>query len=499
MIGEAVDRPLRVLMVSAEVESFARTGGLGDVVLGLSRALAAIGVETVIATPLYGVTHVPNGAVRWTDTLHARTGWGRDDVRELGVIEATVGNPAVRVCLLEHGELFGRQGIYGDFAGTFGDNELRYATLCRGALALAQRLWGVDDDQPPSFVIHAHDWHAALAVITARLTMGEAWRRVPSVLTIHNLAYQGMLGPEALDRLAIPRDAFNAGCLEHGGAVNLLKGAIALSNRVTTVSPTYAREILRPENGFGLDPFLRAHHRKLRGIVNGIDADHFGPASDGTLVRRYGTEDAAAGKRACKEALFADSGLNDPDAPLVASVSRLTAQKGIEIFLDTVPALVARGARVLLVGTGEARLERALRDAQNRFPGRVSARIAFDENLARRVYAGSDFFVVPSRYEPCGLTQLYAMRYGSIPVVTNVGGLHDTVLPFDGLHDRGTGFVSAAVDSTALLVALEDALNVYRDADAHAKLVGRAMARDSSWKRSAQAYVDEIYDPLLGR
>ncbi|MEO6573617.1 MAG: glycogen/starch synthase [Polyangiaceae bacterium] len=492
-----VSRPPRVLMVSAEVESFARTGGLGDVVLGLSRALAAIGVETVIATPLYGVTHIPNGAVRWTDTLHARTGWGERDVRELGVIEARVGD--VRVCLLEHNELFGRQGIYGDFAGTFGDNELRYATLSRGALALAERLWGVRDDEPPSFVIHAHDWHAALAVITARLTMGEAWRRVPSVFTIHNLAYQGVLGEEALDRLALPRNAFNPGCLEEGGAVNLLKGAISLADRVTTVSPTYAREILSPRNGFGLDYFLRAHHRKLRGIVNGIDVDHFGPESDGTLVRRYRTEDAVYGKRVCKEALFADMGLDDPDAPLVASVSRLTAQKGIEIFLDTIPAIVARGARVLVVGTGDARLERGLRDAQNRFPGRVSTRIAFDENLARRVYAGSDFFVVPSRYEPCGLTQLYAMRYGSIPVVTDVGGLHDTVLPFDGVHDRGTGFVAASVDSTALLVALEDALNVYRDEDAHGKLITRAMSRDSSWTRSAKAYVDEIYDPVLGR
>jgi starch synthase len=496
-------RPLRVLMVSSEVETFARTGGLGDVVLGLSRALSAHGVEVVIVTPRYGITPLPHDVNWWAETVQARVGWGPHDVRDLGVAEVFVAERA-RVCLLDHGELFGdRGGIYADANGTFGDNELRFATLSRAALAVAERVWGPADgfDSGPD-VIHAHDWHAALSIVYARLAMGEAWSRVPSVFTVHNLAFQGVLGFGALDELGIPRVAYHADCLEHQGLVNLLKGALACSNVVTTVSPTYAREILAPWNGFGLADYLRSQGDKLMGIVNGIDPERFDPRNDRALPQPYGSDDLAAahqGRRAAKDALFGELGLDDSNAPLFATVSRLTWQKGIDMLLAIVPALVGRGARIAMVGTGEPEIEDAMRRMAARFPGRVGVRIAFDESLARRLYAASDFFVVPSRYEPCGLTQLYAMRYGSIPIVTNVGGLHDTIRPYDGVHEQGNGFLAASVDSGALLVACQDAFDTYWDPVGMRGLVERAMTEDATWERSAEEYLDRVYLPLIDR
>lgn len=500
-------RPLRVLMVSAEVESFARTGGLGDVVAALSRALAELGADVIVATPLYGVTTVPEHATWWEGAVEARVGWGAADVHTLGVLEvepppsAATANAGgrLRVCLVANSDLFGRRGIYGDARGTFVDNGLRFATLSRGALSLAERAWGeLRGDEGGPDVVHAHDWHAALAVLYPKLAMSSAWRARPAVFTIHNLAFQGTFDESALDSLGLPREAWTKGWVRHEERVNLMKGAIELAERVTTVSRTYAHEILEPANGYGLDAHLRYHAPKLVGIVNGVDSDAFDPSTDRALVRRYDARDAAEGKRACKQALLAECGFVPDEAsagPLFASVSRLTSQKGIDLIAEVVPSLVARGARVLFVGQGDADLESALRDLDVRFPGRVVTKLDFDPALARRVFAGSDFLLVPSRYEPCGLTQMYAMRYGSIPIVTPVGGLKDTVLPLDAARRAGTGIVASAVDAPALLAACEEALSVYGDSAALGPLVARAMARDSAWTSSARDYL-HLYEEI---
>jgi starch synthase len=493
--------PVRVLMVSSEVESLARTGGLGDAVEALSRALASLGADVVVATPRYGVTRVPASVRSWPVPVVAPLGLGH--ARTLGVLEArlTGSAPATpareaaarrapRATLLCDEQLFDRDGIYGDRRGTFTDNPFRFATLSSGALSVAERAW---DGALPD-VVHAHDWHAALSILYARRTRGLAWSRVPSVLTIHNLAFQGVVPPPELDYLAIPRDAWEAGWIRHDGAINLMKGAIELADRVTTVSETYAREIQHPPSGFGLDAHLRWHSGKLVGVVNGIDTESFDPSTDGAIARRYGQADAIEGKRACKQALCAELGLGG-DGPLFGVVSRLQWLKGIDLLLAILPALVERGARVAFVGTGERDLEDALRGAAWRWPGRVATRIAFDPMLARRVFAGADFLAVPSRDEPCGLTQLYAMRYGAIPVVTPVGGLRDTVEPFDVAHAKGTGIVAAAPDPGSLLLACEDALGLWRDPIGMASLIARAMARDSSWGPSAAKYL-AIYEGL---
>jgi starch synthase len=482
---------MNVLMVSSEVESLARTGGLGDAVEALSRALGSLDTNVVVVTPKYGVTRVPAGAGRWPSPVIAPLGLGH--ARELGVLEARLPGPsAPRVALLTDSQLFDRGGIYGDWRGTFTDNAFRFATLSSGALSVAERAWnGALPD-----VVHAHDWHAALSIVYARRTRGAAWSRVPTVLTIHNLAFQGVVWPGDRDYLAIPEDAWRDGWIRHDGNVNLMKGAIELADRVTTVSRTYAREIQGSPQGFGLEAHLRWHSRKLVGIVNGVDTESFDPKTDGAIARRYGAADALDGKRDCKRALCAELGL-DGNGPLFGVVSRLQSLKGIDLLLSILPALVDRGARVALVGTGEPWLEGALRDAAWRWPGRVATRIAFDPALARRVFAGADFLVVPSRDEPCGLTQMYAMRYGAIPIVTPVGGLRDTVDPVDVAHATGTGVVAPTADASSLLFACEEALGLNRDPMGMTSLVARAMARDSSWDKSAREYLG-LYKEIAG-
>jgi starch synthase len=355
-------------MIASEVESLARTGGLGDAVESLSRALGSLGCDVVIVTPRYGVTRVPADARWWTTGVAAPLGPGR--ARELGVLEARLGTRGPRACMLVDPPLYDREGIYGDRFGGFGDNALRFAALSSGALSVAERAW---EGRLPD-VIHAHDWHAALAVVYARYTRGAAFSHVPTVLTIHNLAYQGVFGSHEREALGIPPEVWDDGSIRHDDRINLMKGGIELAHRVTTVSPTYAHEIQQPARGHGLDACVRRHADKLVGIVNGIDTDAYDPRTDGAIARRYGEGDAAAAKAECRRALCAELGLDDAptDGPLFGSVSRLDWLKGIDLLLAVVPALVARGARIAMVGTGDARLEEALRGAAARWPRRVA-------------------------------------------------------------------------------------------------------------------------------
>ena len=480
-------------MVSSEVASLARTGGLGDVVEALSRTLAADGADVVVVTPRYGPSRVPPGGRWWKTPVRAPLGVSPG--RQMRVYEAALGEgsgPRPRVCMLEDAPLFDRDGIYGDARGGFADNALRFCAMSSGALGVAEQAW---DGALPD-VVHAHDWHGAPAIVYAGRTRGETWASVPTVLTIHNLAYQGIAEAEEREPLGLPAEAWDRGWARHEGRVNLLKAGIESADRVTTVSETYAREIQDPHHGHGLDAHLRWHASKLSGIVNGIDTKAFDPRSDRAIARRYGEADAVSVRSACKAELVAELGLDAGDpAPLFGVVSRLEWLKGIDLFLAILPALVARGARIVVEGTGARPLEDALRTAADRWPGRVASRVVFDPALARRIFAGADFLVVPSREEPCGLTQMYAMRYGAIPVVTPVGGLLDTVLPADVAHASGTGFVAGGGDAISLLIACEDAIGIWRDPIAMEALVARTMARDSSWPASARRYL-ELYASL---
>jgi starch synthase len=483
-------RPLRIVMVSAEVESLARTGGLGDVVFALSHALAALGAEVLVVTPLYGVTTLSVPAASWHDPVFVRVGEAERVARVVELPRHTrPGGGYVRTCLLDVPELFGRDGIYGDANGTFGDNDVRFATLSRGALEVSARVFGEPGRGEGPDVVHAHDWHAAPAVLYARTIMGDAWARTPSVFTLHNLAFQGLYGPDALARLGLPSGLFHPEVGEQLGAFNLVKAATSLATHVTTVSPNHAREILTLEGGFGLDAHLRAHAGKITGIVNGIDEARFDPGLDPDLVRRYDLGSFVSGRAACKSAFTEELGISS-DGPLFGMVSRLTWQKGVDLFLDVLEALVDRGASAAIVGRGDADLESAVEEASRRHPGRVASRITFDGALARRLYSASDFVMVPSRFEPCGLTQLYGMRYGALPIVTRVGGLLDTVTPMDTANATGTGFLAERAEVRELLVACDDALVLYGDATGRHAAVDRAMSRDSSWTASARTYLE---------
>ena len=485
-------------MISSEVEGLARTGGLGDVVAALSLALAERGEEVLLVTPRYGVTTMPSVVMRWDESVALRHGWGPNDVRNVGVIELPKttfpSGGSRRVCLLDDPGLYERDGIYADTHGEFGDNELRFAVMSRGALEIAARIWDGGPD-----VIHAHDWHAAFAVLYARLVMGEAWRTKATVFTVHNLAFQGVLDPGALDRLHLPRDAYRPELLEHRGNVNLMKGATALADRITTVSPTYAKEILTPELGFGLDEHLRAHEAKLVGILNGIDRDLFDPARDGALAKTFDAATAPALRGVDKAALAAELELDASEGPLFGCVARLTWQKGVDLLLPILGEIIERGGRVVVVGQGERDLESRVQVAAQRFPGKVAVRIAFDPQLSRRVYAGVDFLFVPSRFEPCGLTQMYAMRYGAIPIVTNVGGLHDTVAPIDAASGAGTGFLAAQPDVPALRNATLAAFELWRDRGLVQEASARGMAEDFGWAAPAGEYIRLFADTLAHR
>jgi starch synthase len=484
-------------MISAEVESLARTGGLGDVVEALSLALAELGLEVLVVTPRYGVTRMPLNTTRWPERVAARWGWGPDDVRLLGVIELEAtrfpSGGSRRICLLEDPGLFDRKGIYGDQHGAFGDNALRFAVMSRGGLEVAERVWPGGPD-----VIHAHDWHATFAVLYARLVMGERWARTPSVFTIHNLQFQGVLDERWLDRLHLPRAEFRSEVLRHDGQLNLMKGATYHADRITTVSPTYAREILGHANGFGLDVHLQAHVQKLVGILNGIDLARWDPRTDPTLAARYDEQTVFSQRAVDKASLTKELRLDPGVGPIFGLVSRLSWQKGIDLLLPLLPELANRGARFAIVGEGDHALEEQLVYLADAHRGRIAARIAFDAALARRIYAGSDFFVIPSRFEPCGLTQMYAMRYGAIPIVTDVGGLHDTVDPIisNRASDTGTGIVAARVATDALHSACLAAMRLYVDGAAYQRAIGRAMARASGfgWSASAEKYRSVYYD-----
>ncbi len=493
------ESPLRVLMISSEVESLARTGGLGDVVEALSLALAQIGCDVVVVTPLYGVTRLPKKTTRWEETLAVRYGWAPDDVRYVNVVELDeVRYPSGgsrRICLLEDPGLYQRQGIYEDAWGAFGDNALRFAVMSRGGLEVGERIWYGGPN-----VLHAHDWHAAFSVIYARYVMGERWAKTPMVFTVHNLQFQGVLDESQLDRLHLPREAWKPEILWHDGNVNMMKGATALADWITTVSPTYAREILSPESGFGLDLHLRAHAHRLAGIINGIDKERWDPRTDTALAARFDETTADVGRLECKRALEKELGLEPGDGPIFATVTRLTWQKGIDLFQPLFGELLDQGARIAVVGQGDRALEDQLMHAAASSRGRIGVRIAFDPPLSRRVYAGADFFVVPSRFEPCGLTQMYAMRYGALPIVTDVGGLHDTVEPIDLVHgaEVGTGFVAAVVEVAALRAACKKALLAYRDRPKLRRAIGRAMAKDFSWEGPARQYL-RLYESALAK
>jgi starch synthase len=474
-------------MVSSECGPLAKVGGLGDVVPALAGALAEAGHDVRIVLPLYGEIS------RRQHDLRPLPGppWQLQAGQAVRLARWYEGGDTPRFYLLECEPLFGRIGIYGPpGGGVFGDRLVRTVGLCRAALQLPTHLgWNPE-------VIHAHDATTALVPVYHQRWYGgvELLGQASTLLTIHNIGHQEEYPAWDIAQLGLePALATFPGPLEFYGRLNLLKGGILAATRVNTVSPTHAHEIVTDAGyGCGLDGVLRSRGESFSGILNGIDVAAWDPATDGHLPARF-TADSLAGKQECRQALAVELGLSGGDGPLAAVISRLVYQKGIDLVLDVIDPLVAAGFSLVVLGRGEDGYRQALAAAEGRHSGRLVAIDRFDEGLARRILGGCDLFLVPSRYEPCGLTQMYAMRYGAVPLVRRTGGLADTVRDADG--PEGCGFLFDGFTRESLLGALARARAWWDRPEQWRELMRRGMAADFGWARAAAAY-EHLYEEI---
>ncbi len=482
----------RVLHVGAEIYPFVKTGGLADVIGALPSALLAAGADARVLLPgLPALTAVlrdgkPIGAVGLP--------WGGASAE---LVEGRLDAPSlenVRVVLLRHDALYARAGTpYGDGSGRpFADNPRRFALLGLAAARLAEGVaHGVEATWQPQ-VLHAHDWHAGLACAYNAFSRRTGKSRAASVFTIHNLAFQGVFARAAFAELGLPADAWGVQGVEFHDQLSFMKAGLHYADRVTTVSPTYAREIQTSELGAGLDGLLRERSAAVSGILNGVDDAVWDPMHD-PLVAAHFSAQRLAGKAECKAALQRECGLDVQDrAPLFTAVSRLTEQKGLQLVAGAVDALVERGAQLVVLGSGDAALEDAFRAAARKHPRQVSLRQGYDEALSHRIFAASDVTLVPSRFEPCGLTQMYALRYGSLPLVRRTGGLADTVTDCtieDMADECATGFVFERFDTDDLMRALRRAFTLWARPREWRAVQKRGMAQRFGWDTAAERYL----------
>lgn len=480
---------MKILFVASEVAPFAKTGGLADVTGSLPRELKRLGHDVRIVLPFYKTVAKGDFPVR---KIRKSVEVPLGDAVHKGLLRQSALDD-IPVYFLANREYFHRDSLYGTPAGDYPDNHQRFAFFCRGVLELLKRL-----DYRPD-VLHCHDWQTALVpfLLKHEHAADPFFANMATVLTIHNLAFQGMFPAESLAAMGLDSAFFTIDLLEYYGKVNLLKGGILAADQVNTVSETYCTEILTEEEGCGLAGVLLTRRGELSGILNGLDYTEWDPATDREIARNY-TASALAGKAANKKALQKMLGF-EPDAgiPLIGMVSRLTAQKGFDLVAEILPRLAAEELQLVVLGTGEERYVRQFAELRAQGVKNVLLRAGFDPPLARQIYAGSDMFLMPSHFEPCGLGQLIALRYGAVPVVRKTGGLADTVVDErDGREPNGFSF--AEYSASALWETIGRAAAAYRDAEGWKKIVRRGMNSDFSWKRSAARY-EELYQRGLAR
>jgi starch synthase len=481
-------------MVASEAQPFSKTGGLADVATALPKALVGLGHDVTVITPRYrGVTDGPVAS-----SVSVEVAAHRFNAR---LLDAPLGDAErrPRVLLLDAPELYDRAGIYYDAAGDYADNPIRFAFLSAASIEWAAQ-------QPEPFdIIHAHDWQCGLVPIYARNleTRGTRGTRgtCGMVFTIHNLAYQGVFDKAWVPRLGLRWEDFRLSGFEFFDRLSFIKSGINFSHAVTTVSPTYADEIQRPEYGYGLDGVIRNRKDALVGILNGIDPEEWNPAADPHLPAPYSADDLS-GKATAKRALLEAFGFTVTDTlvarPIVGMVSRMVDQKGLDLIAAVAGELAQLTATFVIVGTGEPRYQDMWRQLAGAFPDRIRVFVGFDERRAHLVEGGADIFLMPSRFEPCGLNQMYSLRYGTVPVVRAVGGLVDTVRPYNPRNGQGNGFLFADYQPRALLQALGAALSAFPNKKVWTRLQKNGMRADFSWDRSAGEYV-KMYRRLTPR
>lgn len=472
------DQPLSIVMVTSESHPFARSGGLAEVCAALPAALAARGHDITVVLPRFrgvetaGFPRVP-----------VRFSMGAREVSVI-VVERRL-ETGVLMAFVDAGELFDREGLYGSDHTDYPDNAWRFALLTRAALEYIRRR-----ARRPA-VFHAHDWQAGTLPVWQKLLYADdpVVGGVRTLFTIHNLAFQGLFPAGAAAEAGLPPAVLDVEAMEYWGGISYLKAGITFSDAVSTVSPTYAREILTPELGLGMDGVLRRRSETFVGILNGVDTGRWDPRTDRFLPRCYDVGSVAAGKAAARAALAESVGLGRDGGrrPLIGLLSRMTDQKGFDLIAAAEPTLMALDADWVLLGSGDERYERHWQALADAHPGRVAAVIGFEERLAHLIIAGADLFLMPSRFEPCGLNQLHSLRYGTVPVVRMTGGLADTVADADG--DTGTGVVFEAYSPEALTGAVARGLALAADGDAWPRLQARGMQQDHSWDVSAREYV----------
>jgi len=477
---------ISVLFATSEAFPFVKTGGLADVSGALPRALKSLGVDVRIILPRYG------NLKRAGDYQYTSLGSIEIVGQQVEILQTTLPGSDVTVYLVDHPMFSARHGnpYMGPDGNPWHDNPDRFALFCRAAVAVAADELGTGWSPD---IIHANDWQTGL--IPALLSEAD---RPRTLFTLHNLAYQGVFDRSTFERLGLPWSLWNENALEYWGNMSFIKGGIVFAEYVTTVSPTYAREIQTPEFGYGLDGLLRHRSERIVGILNGIGAD-WNPANDEWLAQTYDSSDLS-GKMANKRALQQEMGLPvDPDIPLITHVGRLVEQKGIDLMVRVLDALGERRVQFALLGSGEARFEQSLRALAARYPDRVAVRIGYDEGLAHRLEAGGDAFLMPSRFEPCGLNQLYSLRYGTLPIVHRVGGLADTVVHADNeaiAEGLASGIVMDHLDVPAILWGIDRLLELYADRETFRAIQKNAMHQRFDWDASAQKY-EELYQRAL--
>ena len=470
----AATERIGVTHLTAEYWPFARTGGLGEAVSGLATFQSLAGHPTTVVMPLYQQVRETTPSLERTGSPLTVTLAGRT---ERAWLYRTPASSGPQVFFIEHPDFFDRPGIYGDGNGDYPDNARRFATFCLAALTALPEI------APETRVLHAHDWHTALAPVYVRNTLAAEpfFSRLKIVLSVHNAGYQGHFPPETVADVGLPPELYNVAVFEWYGRMNALKGALAFSDVAVTVSPTHAQELRTPEGGFGLHDSFIAKGDRLVGILNGIDPILWNPATDPEIDANYSTDDLA-GKKRCKAALQKAYGLTPGQAPLFGMSARMVAQKGLDLILGA-DLLETTDAQFIFLGAGEHRYHQALGDLAAAAPDRVAVEFAFTDHVEHRLLAGADALLMPSQYEPCGLTQMRAQHYGTVPVARRVGGLTDSIT--DGV----TGFLFDEYTPAGLEQAIGRAVEAYADRTTWRKLVRAAMARQFGWDRSAEQYM----------
>ena len=483
---------LKILLVSAEVAPFVRTGGLADVVSELPRAQADLGHDVRVILPWYrNIAQQRIDAVLLRESVELGPGMPEDMPSTFGLRQGWLPSSKIPVYFVDQPAYFDRQGPYGDEQGDYRDNGDRFIFLARAVFAACQSLDFKAD------VLHLNDWHGGMVPVYLRNSFREEalFKNTGSLYTVHNLAFQGLFPEWQFARTGLDPELFTTEGLEFYGQMNTLKGGLLFSDKINTLSPRYAEEIRNPEYGCGLEGVMRIREKDLSGIISGLDSVEWNPATDVHLPVRYGP-DSLDRKADIKRALKKELGLPADDVPLVAMVSRLDAMKGLSLVEEIADYMVHLDLQFVLLGMGDARIQENFRRLAETYPEKVSFRLAYDIPLAHRIAGGADLSLMPSRFEPSGQSQLISLRYGTVPVVRSVGGLADTVQDYDARTGKGNGFAFSEYNSMALFNSIQRALEVYKDKAAWRRLQQAGMAEDHSWLASARQY-EKLYREIV--